>query len=139
MIFEIYDYINGEVIDQVSVLNFGDLIQKQHCVKPIVFRVIADIEATVTNLQIFLESKGIWKDTDFGYDTSAAFVPSVESGSLSNHFIEVPNATPLDAGGVHLAWNLSEGVSDYLWIDAQVTELADGVDEANFRIFYDFT
>lgn len=136
MIFEIYDYISGEVIDQASALNFGDLIQRQHCVKPIVLRALSDTEV-VTNLQIFLESKGAWKDTNFGYFKSATFVPSIESGSsvLSDHFVEVPNATPVSLNGVSLDWHTN--VSDYLWIDAQITELADGLDEANFRIFYD--
>jgi len=64
--FEIYDYISGEVIDQAVALDFGDLIQRQHCVKPIVLRALSDTE-TVSNLKIYLESKGIWKDTDFGY------------------------------------------------------------------------
>ncbi len=139
MIFEIYDSISGEIINQVSVLNFGDLIQKQHCVKPIVFRCLSDTEVTVSNLKVYLESKGAWKDTDFGYFISATFVPSIESGSseLSNHFTEVPNATPADPGGISLNWHTD--VSDYLWIDAQVSELADGVNDANFRVFYDFT
>jgi hypothetical protein len=140
MIFEVYDYISGKVIDQADALDFGDLIQRQHCVKPIVFRGLSDTE-TVTpgTLKIYLEDKGAWQDTDFGYYKSATFVPSIESGSpeLSNHFEEVPNATPADPGGVSLDWHTD--VSDYLWIDAQVTELADGVNEANFRIFYDFT
>jgi hypothetical protein len=136
MIFEVYDYISGEVIDQADALDFGDLIQRQHCVKPVVLRALSETEA-VTNLQIFLENKGAWKDTDFGYYKSATFIPSIESGSsvLSNHFVEVPNATPSSPNGVPLDWHTN--VSDYLWIDAQITETADGVDEANFRIFYD--
>lgn len=136
MIFEIYDYINGEVIDTAEALNFGDLIQKQHCVKPIVLRALSDTE-TVSNLKIYLESKGSWEDTDFGYYKAAVFEPSIESGStkLSNHFVEVPKATAASPNGVSLDW--LSGVSDYLWIDAQVTEKADGVGEANFRVFYD--
>ena len=136
MIFEVYDYISGEIIDQADALDFGDLIQRQHCIKPIVLRALSDTE-TVTNLQIFLENKGAWKDTDFGYYKSQFFVPSIESGSteLSTHFIEVPNATAASPNGISLDWHTN--VSDYLWIDAQVTELADGLDEANFRIFYD--
>ena len=137
MHFEIYDYISGEVIDQAEALDFGDLIQRQHCVKPIVLRAL-DTEP-VSNLRIFLESKGVWKSTDFGYYTSAIFVPSIESGStkLSSHFTEVPNATLADTvpPGVRLGWH--DNFSYYLWIDAQVTEEADGVDAANFRVFYD--
>ena len=135
MIFEIYDYISGEAVDQANALDFGDLIQRQHCVKPLVLRALSETEA-VTNLQIFLENKGAWKDTDFGYYISATFVPSIESGSpeLSNHFVEVPDASYSSPNGVSLNWHTN--VSDYLWIDAQVTALADGVDEANFRIFY---
>jgi len=136
MYFEIYDYISGEVIDQADALDFGDLIQRQHCVKPVVLRALSDTE-TVSNLKIYLESKGIWKGTDFGYYKAAVFEASIESGNdkLSNHFVEVPNATEVSPNGVSLDW--LSGVSDYLWIDAQVSEEADGVDEANFRVFYD--
>lgn len=136
MYFEVYDYISGEVIDTADALNFGDLIQRQHCVKPIVLRAISDTE-TVSNLKIYLESKGSWSETEFGYYKAATFIPSIESGSakLSNHFIEVPNATAMSPNGIPLDWH--SGVSDYLWIDAQVSEEADGVNDANFRIFYD--
>lgn len=137
MVFEIYDYIYGKVIDQVETLNFGGIIQRQHCVKPVVLRLI-NTENILSNIKIYLENKGGWEDTDFGYYKSQTFVPSIESGSnfLSNHFIEVPNATASSPNGVSLNWYTN--VSDYLWIDAQVTELANGVDKANFRIFYDF-
>jgi len=136
MYFEIYDYITGEVIDQADALNFGDLIQRQHCVKPIVLRALSDTE-TVSNLKIYLESKGGWEGTDFGYYKAEDFEPSIESGSgkMSDHFVEVPNATASSPNSVSLDWH--SGVSDYLWIDSQITEIADGVDEANFRVFYD--
>ncbi len=136
MIFQTYDYISGEVIDQADALNFGDLIQRQHCVKPIVLRALSDTEV-VSNLKIYLEDKGSWDDTDFGYFVSDVFVPSIQSGnsSLSDHFVEVPNATSSSLNGVDLNWLTN--VSSYLWIDAQVSELADGVNNANFRFFYD--
>lgn len=135
MYFEIYDYATGDVIDTADALDFGDLIQRQHCVKPIVLRAIS--EETVTNLKIYLESKGSWPETDFGYYKSQTFISNIESGSteLSNHFVEVPNATASSPNGISLDWHT--GASDYLWIDAQVSDEADGINEANFRIFYD--
>jgi len=138
MYFKIYDYISGDLIDQVSVFDFGDIIQNQHTVKPIVIRAFSDIENTVTDLKIYLENKGLWKDTDYGYYTSSVFESSIESGSdkLSNHFTEVPNATALSPGGIPIGWDTIS--SDFLWIDAQVT-LQSGIGEAKFRFFYDYS
>lgn len=138
MYFKIYDYISGDVIDQASELNFGDIIQKQHCLKPVVVRAFSDIESTVSDLKIYLENKGRWKDTEYGYYLSSTFESSIESGSskLSDHFVEVPNATVLSLNGVPIGWDTTS--SDFIWLDSQITE-SDGMSEANFRLFYDYT
>lgn len=135
MYFEIYDYISGDLINQVSSFNFSDIIQNQHSVKPIVIRAFS--EENITDFKIYLENKGIWKDTEYGYYTSSNFEPSIESGSnkLSNHFIEVPSATILSANGVSVGWDIT--ASYYLWIDSQITTQS-GISEANFRFFYTY-
>ncbi len=136
MYFETYDYITGDLIEQVSALNFGDIIQNQHSVKPIVLRAFSN--ENITDFKVYLENKGTWKDTEFGYYISSAFESSIESGSnkLSTHFTEVPDATASSPNGVSVNWDTTS--SYYLWIDSQVTTRS-GIDEPNFRFFYTYT
>lgn len=135
MYFEIYDYISGDLINQVNVFDFGDIIQNQHTVKPVVTRAFSN--ESITAFKVYLENKGTWKDTEFGYYVSSTFEPSVESGSskLSNHFTEVPGATAVSLNGVTVGWGTT--ASYYLWIDAQITTRS-GMDGANFRFFYTY-
>jgi hypothetical protein len=135
MYFKIYDYISGDLINQVSTFDFGDIIQNQHTVKPIVIRAFSN--ENITNFKVYLEDKGTWKDTEYGYYVSSTFEPSIESGStkLSNHFIEVPNATISSLNGITIGWDTTS--SYYLWIDSQITDRS-GIDAANFRFFYTY-
>ena len=137
MYFEIYDYISGELISQVSNLNFGDIIQNQHTVKPSVMRAFS--EENITEFKVYLENKGTWKDTEFGHHDSSTFEPSIESGSskLSNHFIEVPDATATSPNGITVGWDTTASASNYLWIDSQIAS-RNGIDEANFRLFFTY-
>lgn len=136
MHFEIYDHITGSSAGAITSLNFGDLIQNQHCLKPIVFRGIIDTETSISNFKLYLENKGSWKDTEYRYYISATFQPSIEAGSsyFSNIFTEVPDATSSSPSGVDVPW--SGGTSSYIWLDAQI-KTPKGADEANFRVFFD--
>jgi hypothetical protein len=134
---ELYDYIKGTPISRVIQLDFGDLIQNQHCISPIVFRIFADSENSISNLKIFLESTGS-NNNNYGYYISSDFEPSIESGSelLSNHFTEVPNATSLSPGGVEIP-NSDSRTSYWVWIDVQSSDRS-GIIKPNFRFFYEF-
>ena len=137
MYFEIYDYISGDLINRSSVLDFGDIIQNQHTNKPIVARAFKDSENTITDFKIYLEDKGSWQDSDFGYYISPSFKSSIESGSNKlNHFIEVPNATISSPNGVPIGWDTTS--SYFFWLDAQI-KIQIGINRANFRFFYNYT
>ena len=136
MHFETYDPVTGTVLESFSELNFGDMIQNQHCLKPVVIRIMPDQETGISHLKLYLEDKGPWKDTNFGYFLSEAFVPSIESGSsfFDHFFTEVPNATSSSDGSVQIGWYGT--ASDYIWLDAHIHNVA-GSSEANFRLFFD--
>ena len=136
MHFETYDYINGDILDRIDVLDFGDILQNQHSIQPMVFRAFSDSTA-ITNLEMYLEDKGSWSDSEFGYYISSSFVTSVESGSsVFSHFTLVPDATATTTpGNVPIGWDITS--SFYVWLDAQIADQT-GITNANYRFFYNF-
>ena len=137
MYFELYDSVSGDSIGVTELFNFGDVIQDHHCVRPLVFRAFSDVETSVSDLKVYLESKGSI-EADFGYYTSPTFEASIESGStkLSNHFTEVPDASSTSPNGVSIGWDTTS--SDWVWVDTETPEKT-GLSEPNFRFFYDWT
>ena len=147
MQFEFYDHITGNSLGFSTALNYSDLLQNRHCPKPSVLRGYST--SPLTSFLLFLENKGVWKDSQFGFFTSSEFIPSIQAGSnklsenvyslsppyyqLSGHLIEIPNATAVSDGGALIPWG-SGSYSDYLWLDVQSPNA--GLIEANFRIFY---
>lgn len=137
MYFETYDYITGDPIAQVAAVDFGDLLQNQHSVKPLVFRAFADSTENISSLKMYLESKGNWADSEFGFYNSQLFVASVESGSdVFSHFTAVPDASSTSPDSSAIGWDTSS--SYYVWLDTQITDRT-GITSANYRFFYDYT
>jgi len=137
MYFELYDSVSGDTIGRTLNLNFGDIIQNHHCVRPVVFRAFSDVENSVSDLKVYLEDKGTI-EAEFGYYTSPSFEPLIGSGStkLSNHFTEVSDASSTSPNGISIGWDTTS--SDWVWLDTQTPEKS-GLSEPNFRFFYDWT
>lgn len=138
MRIESFDYINGNSLGEASLnqINFGDLIQDQHCTKPLVIQFKPD-STGISNLKLFLENKGEWKDTEYGYFIASDFTSNIQPGSnLFTHFTEVPDASKMDSYGVIIPWNSDKSCSDYVWLDADIKQKA-GMVTANYRLFYD--
>lgn len=137
MYFKTYDYITGEILKQTEELNFGDIFQSRHCIKPLIFRAFSDTESSVTNFKIYLENDG-WTGSEFGYYISPLFESGIESGStkLSNHFAPVPDASSTSPNGVSIGWDTTS--SYYVWLDTQITDQT-GTAQANFRFFFDYS
>jgi hypothetical protein len=135
MYIELFDYITGKSLGTTQLLDFNDIIQNQHCVKPIVLRFVADpYEIPVSALKFVLENKGLSKASNFFYYIDSSFISGIESGSIVfQPLTEVLNPTPADGVSID-----SDGTtSDYLWLDVQSLNQT-GVNEPNFRLFYDF-
>jgi len=137
MYFKTYDYITGEILSQTEKLDFGDIFQNRHCVKPLVFKIFSDTETSISNFKIYLENNG-WPESEFGYYISSTFESGIESGStkLSNHFTAVPDASSTSPHGVSIGWDTTS--SYYIWLDTQITDQT-GNTQANFRFFFDYS
>jgi hypothetical protein len=123
---ESFDYISGQSLGEIP-LSFGDLIQNQHCVKPIVVKFLRDSKDStdISNVRLKIEDKGIWTGTLYSYYQDASF-SRIESGSVP--FLPFPDST------VNLSW---DGTStDFVWLDAQI-KLATGITQATFKLLYD--
>lgn len=138
MHIESYDYITSQVITPVTGLNFGNVIQGQHCLKPIVLKAIADPQdASVSNLWLYLIDKSAWQGAQYGYYVDSTFTPGVEAGSTSlaqNHVQALPDATAGTPGGIQMGWDTT--ASYYVWFDVQIPNLS-GPNETAFRLFFD--
>jgi hypothetical protein len=133
MHFETYDYITGDLVSIIDSLNFnaldfGDIIQGQHCSKPAVIRAIADTETNITDFKIILD-KGLWKDSEFGYFSSSSFIPSIEAGSI--------NFSIFNEGSPGIPIPFTGNSSDYIWLDIQVFQI--GTTEANYQVSFNFS
>ena len=138
MRIESYDYISGQSLGNISLnqLNFGDIIQDQHCVKPMVIRMIEDSTSTISDMRFYLENKGPWTDTEYGCYVSADFTSNIQSGSsVFTHLTEVPGATATSDSSVHIDWHPDQSSSDYVWLDAEIKQKS-GMATANYRLFY---
>lgn len=127
MHIESYDYISGQNLGAPESLSFGDIVQDQHSVKPLIIKFVADSKdsTAITNVKLFLENKGQWVDAEYSYYHASIFT-RIESGShLFTPFVNVP---------VSLNW---DGTStDYLWLTAKIGK-SEGLCELNFRLSYD--
>lgn len=138
MYFETYDYITGNSIKIIEFFDFGDILQKRHCIKPLVFRAFQDSENSISDFKMYLESKGSWNNTEFGYYISQNFESSIQSGSpkLSNIMTEVSDASSTSPNGVSVPWDTTS--SYYIWLDIQISDQT-AMTNANYRFFYNYT
>jgi len=139
MKFELYSNSSGDYLNGVSSLSFGQVIQGQHCSTPILFRAHADIESSVSDMELYLESDGGWSTAEFGYYKSPSFESGIQAGSssLSNHFVETPDATQGSPNGITIDWTGS--YSDYIWLDVEIPSDQTGNAEVTYRVIYNYS
>jgi len=135
MYFNLYDYISGNLIASNNNIDFGKILQGQHCVHPIILKAFQDQETNVSNLKIYLENKGSWQSSDFGYYISPTFVSGLESGNMVDHFTEVKDASSSSPNGISIGWDSTS--SYYMWLDVNVSPDKRGINSANYRFFFD--
>ena len=142
MHIEIFSPQTGASLGVTQLLDFKDIIQDQHCTNPIVLRFVPDQEASVSNLKLYLENKGMNKNSNFFFATSSIFFPDIESGSgIFAPFIEVPGVDSIVAP---YGYTIDPPVipngsfSGYVWLDVQSLNQI-GVNQPNFRLFFDFS
>jgi len=125
MHIEEYDYLSGVHLGPADQLTFGTVIAGQHSPHPVLFRIASETPLDLHNLQLFLTSKDGWSDAEFGCYTNPVFT-RIESGD--------PRLSHFSGSGVSIGWD--SGISDYIWIDAEVPT-SQGVAQVAFRLTYD--
>lgn len=127
MRIESYDYINGQSLGQPDSLSFGDLIQNQHSIKPVVIRFFSDLtdSTDISNVRLKLENKGAWSDTEYGFYQSPSFTRIESGSSLFTHFSD---------STMNLTWDGSS--TGFIWLDANIKQNT-GISEAGFKLLYD--
>lgn len=138
MHIESYDYLTGLSNTPITGIDFGSVIQGQHCVKPMVLKAVADpVDSSVSNLWLYLTDKSSWQGAQYGYYVNRTFTPGIESGSTNlaqNHIQAVDATTGGTPGGIQIGWDTT--ASYYVWLDVQIPNLS-SPNETAFRLFYD--
>lgn len=108
MRLDLYNSINMTLQESgVSGISFGNVPQgKRSRIVPVILPVKTE-ESEISNLNVYLSSKGPYKSSEFGYFITGVPFTGVASGSdyLSSHFIS----------GVSGSVPMAEG--DFLWLD----------------------
>jgi hypothetical protein len=135
MYFNSYDYQTGQLLGSFPKLNFGDIIQNQHCASPVVLKAFPNTETNIRNLFFFLVDKGPWKDTQYGFYTNPVFSVIEAGNSFFIDLIEAPLLSPPLDLGKPIHWNGTS--SDYIWLDTHIHNVT-GFADAKFRLFFDY-
>ena len=136
MRLESYDFVSGNALGKVQSLDFGDVRQKGHCQRTMVLRAFADVEPSISNLTLYLESKGNWPAAEFGYYIHPSFQPKISPGSsqLSSHFTEMRDASSGSPYGIPVG--MTGNSSDFIWLDVDLPSAQLGATSANFRFVF---
>jgi hypothetical protein len=135
MHFDFYDSASGKLIGTSAFFDFGNIIQGQHSQVPTVLRAMSDQEPNISNLKLYLTSKGLVQ-ADFRYYVNSLFQPNIESGaSLFSNFVEVSDASSTSPNDVPIGWDTTS--SYYVWFDINTPSNKAGLNESEFRLFFD--
>jgi len=126
-----YDFITGAALGPLTALDFGNVIQGQHCGRPVVLRALTDGDSSVSGLNLSLINRGAWTTAQYGYYVNPTFVPSVEAGSsqLAAHHFDSTTQT------VSIGWDGTQ--SNYVWLDLQTSLDQTGINSATLRLSFD--
>lgn len=134
-----YNPVNGaELADQVTGINFGAMQPGSHSTNAIVIKPVVTTESSFTELKLFLQSKGGFTSTQFGYFLNSTFVSGLVGGSaqISGHFTVNSNPSLTGAGAV----NFTAGTPEYAWLDVQAGLNENGfTTQARYIFVFDFT
>lgn len=142
-----YSPRSGKLISSdITGINFGNVSAGNHSVLPVLIR--PEIESEViSGLDLYLQNKGGFQYTNYGYFTSSDFVQVYSYDTaytgltgvyfMSDHFTENTSATGV-TGQVHL--NLTNTYGDYVWLDVQPSALETGGTESiNYRFVFEYS
>lgn len=138
MHIEEYDYQTGKVLGPQEQLDFGNIVQGQHCTRPIVLRAIKDKEINVSDVTMYLiGSTTVWTGAKFGCYSDSSLLTGVEAGSskLSQHISVLSDAIRGTPGGYPVDWDGTH--TKYIWLDVQASNAVSGTCDLTYRFIYD--
>ena len=110
MRLDLYNPESMSLVQQaVTGVDFGSILQANHSEAVQVVRPVMTTETSITDLSVYLDSKGPFTESSFGQFISGVPILGITPGSqyLSDHFIS----------GVSGSVSMQEG--DFLWLDMQ--------------------
>lgn len=118
-------------------LSFGNVAAGNHATTVNVIKPIPDELITLSAVNLYLEDKGMFTKSNFGYFKSSSFISGISAGSdyLSDHFTEMPDVSTVTTGGLEL----TAGDPEFVWLDLDVQEAKYGNGSINYRFVYEFT
>jgi len=135
-----YDPQTGNLLSSsISGINFGNIVQGNYCVSPVLIQPIMTSEDLFTSMVLYLQNNGGYSQSQFGYLTNSALILGVESNIpgatgtiISNTFTLVSNAT--GPYGVPIT------NSDYIWLDVKVGASEIGsTNNLNYRFLFEYS
>ena len=97
-------------------------------------------ENAFIQMKMFLQNRGGFNNSNFGYFLSTPFITGISAGSpfLSGHFVVNPTPSLTGLNGVPVEV-VSGNISKYIWLDTQVGALETGSSSTiNYRFSFDF-
>lgn len=115
--------------DSATGVSFGNVLRANHCDRAIVLRPMATTEATLSEMKVYLQSRGPLSESEFGFFTSGTLVTGIEPGDdvLSGNFQGAVSGN---------AFAIPDG--HYAWLDVQAGPNETGTASVNFRFTYDY-
>ena len=131
-----YNPVNMTLLeDSVTGINFGTVFQGNYCEAAQVVLPAVTTESSITEMKVFLQSKGPFTKSTFKSFHSATPIMGIVPGSayLSDQFTVVSAPELTGAGGVSLAHG------EYLWLDVKTGALETGsYGGINYRFVFEY-
>lgn len=148
MKIQAYSPQTGELIaDSISGINFGNILQGEHCISPVLILPVKTTEDLFTSLILYLQNNGGYSQSAFGYFLSSDLITGITSyissdvtGEISDHFTLVsdPSYASDATGGIGI-YSLSDQPCDYIWLDVQVGQQETGsTTNVNYRFIFEY-
>lgn len=133
-----YTISNGvALVDSITGIDFGSMNPGAHCANAVAIKPIKTSETNFLTMKLFLQNKGGFNNSSFGYLKYSSFINNISAGSsfLSDHFTlnAIPSLT--GAGAV----TLTAATPEFVWLDVQAGASENGFTHAaRYQFQYDF-
>jgi len=148
-----YNPSNGALLGNISTLNYGRIVAGTHSrvkVLDVAFSEVSDVGniklGLISNAGITVNSNpedlaadGSAANGHFGIESSSNFDSTKAASALTRHFAGVNGSvTAADANNVSVA-NRTETISDYVYLDVELSSAFVSAGNGAYKIFFDYS